>query len=87
MVGDLVTHDLHDVVSVCDETEREGSRQDSELPKGNSGLGLRSVTGGPGRVDDSPRTDGVTNVIGAVSEGGSAGSENLDKGVGVLNFV
>jgi hypothetical protein len=87
MVGDLVTHDLHDVVTVCDEAERQGSGENSQLPDGDGSLGLGGVSGGPGRVDDSPGTDSVTDIVGTVSERGSAGSENLDEGVGVLDLV
>lgn len=87
VVGDLVTHDLHDVVAVGDETERQGGGQNSELPDGDRSLGLGGVTGAPGRVDDSPGSDSVTNIVGTVSKRGSAGSENLDKGVGVLDLV
>jgi hypothetical protein len=79
VVGDLVTHDLHDVVSVCDETEGEGGGEDSKLPDGDGGLGCRGVTSVPGRVDDSPGTDSVTDIVGTVSERGSAGSKNLDE--------
>ena len=39
VVGDLVTHDLHDVVAVGDETERKSSGENSKLPDGNGGLG------------------------------------------------
>jgi hypothetical protein len=87
VVGDLVTHDLHDIVSVGDQTERQGSGENSQLPDGDRGLGLGGVTGGPGRVDDSPGTDSVTDIVGTVSEGSSAGSENLDERVGVLDLV
>jgi hypothetical protein len=87
VVGDLVTHDLHDVVAVGDETKRQSSGEDGQLPNRNGSLGLGGVTGVPGRVDNSPRTDSVTDIVGAVSERGSAGSENLDEGVGVLDLV
>jgi hypothetical protein len=83
----LLTHDLHDVVTVGDETKRQRSGENSELPNGNRGLGLRCFTSVPGTVDDSPRTDSVSNIVGAVSEGGSAGSEDLDERVGVLDLV
>lgn len=68
VVGDLVAHDLHDVVTVGDESKRQSSREDSQLPDGDGSLGLGSVTSAPGRVDDSPRTDSVTNIVGTVSE-------------------
>lgn len=87
VVGDLVTHDLHDVVSVGDQTERQSGGENSKLPDGYGSLGLGGVTGVPGRVDDSPWADGVTNVVGAVSERSSASSENLDERVGVLDLV
>jgi hypothetical protein len=87
VICDLVAHNLHDVVAVGDETERQGGRQDSKLPDRDRSLGLGGVTSVPCRVDDSPGTDSVTDIVGAVSERGSAGSENLDEGVGVLDLV
>ena len=87
MVSDLVTHDLHDVVAVGDETKRQGSRKNGKLPHGHGSLRLGSVSGVPSRVDDSPRTNSVTDIVGAVSERSSAGSENLNKRVRVLNLV
>jgi hypothetical protein len=87
VVSDLVTHDLHDVVTVCDETKRQGSGENSQLPDGDRSLGLRSLAGRPCTVDDSPGTDSVTDIVGTVSERSSAGSENLDEGVGVLDLV
>lgn len=68
VVGDLVTHDLHDVVSVSDQTKRQGGGEDSKLPDGHGGLGLGGVTGVPGRVDDGPGTNSITDIVGAVSE-------------------
>ena len=87
MISDLVTHDLHNVVAVSDETERECSREDGELPDGYGCLGLRGFACVPRAVDDGPGTDGVSDVVGAVGEGGGAGGEDLDEGVGVLDFV
>lgn len=87
VVCDLVTHDLHDVVAVGDETERQGGGEHSQLPKRDGSLGCSSVTGVPGRVDDSPGTDSVTDIVGTVGEGSSAGGDDLDERVGVLNFV
>lgn len=87
VVGDLVTHDLHDVVSVGDETNADGQRHDGNLPHGDGSLLLGSLTGRPGGVHDGPGTDGVTDIVGAMGEGGSAGSDDLDKGVEVLDLV
>lgn len=83
--GDLLT--LHDVVSIGDKTNGDGRGEDSQLPDIDGGGGLGGITGGPGTIDDSPGTDGVSNIVGAVSEGCSASSEDLDERIGVLNFV
>ena len=87
MVGDLVAHNLHDIVSVCDETDRDGGRQDSELPHRNRGILLRRLAIHPGVVNDCPGTDRVTNIVGAMRKRGSAGSENLHERVDVFDFV
>jgi len=87
VVGDLVTHDLHDVVSVGDETDRDGSGKDSELPDGNGGFSLSGGTGRPSTVDNSPRTDRVSDIVGTVSEGCGTGSEDLDERISVLDLV
>lgn len=87
VVGDLVAHDSHDVVSVKSETQAKNNSDDSDLPDWNWSLSSLSVTGGPGSVDDSPWADSVTNIVGTVSEGGSAGSDDLDEGESVLGFV
>ena len=49
VVGELVAHDLHDVVAVGDETEGDGEGENSELPDGDGGLGL-----GASPVDQAP---------------------------------
>ena len=41
MVGDLVTHDLHDVVAIGDEAEGDGQREHRKLPEWDRRLGLR----------------------------------------------
>lgn len=87
MVSELVTHDSHDVVTVEDESSNEDQGDDGNLPEWDGELGCSSVTGVPGAVDDGPRRDGVSDVVGAVSEGGCAGSDQLDEGVGVLDLV
>lgn len=87
MVCDLVTHDLHDVVAVGDETDGDDSGQDSELPDRHGGLGASCLAGLPCGVDDGPRADSVADIVGAVGEGGGAGGEDLDEGVRVLDFV
>jgi len=68
MVCDLVTHDLHDVVTIGDKAKGDGGREDSELPDWNRLLGGRCVTSLPCGVDDSPWTNRVTNIIGTVSK-------------------
>jgi hypothetical protein len=87
VVSDLVAHDLHDVVAVGDETKRQGSGQNSELPDGNGSLRLGGATGAPSTVDDGPGTDSVTDIVGTVGERSGTGSENLDEGVCVLDLV
>lgn len=87
VVSNLVAHDLHDIVAVGDETKGQGGREDSKLPDRDRSLGSSSVTSVPCRVDDSPGADSVTNVVGTVGERGSAGSEDLDEGVSVLDLV
>jgi len=45
VVGDFVTHDLHDVVTVGNETDGDGSGKNGELPNRNrqfSGGGISS---------------------------------------------
>jgi hypothetical protein len=78
---------LHDVVTVSDETEADGQGDDSDLPQRNVCFGADSLTSGPSRVHGSPDTDGVTDIVGTVREGGSAGGDNLDEGVQVLGLV
>lgn len=48
---------LHDVVTVGDETERDGGRKDGELPDGDLGFGSLGASSGPGGVDDRPGAD------------------------------
>jgi len=50
-------------------------------------IGSLSTAGGPGSVDDGPGTDGVTDIVGTVSEGGSAGGQHLNEGVAVLDLI
>jgi hypothetical protein len=78
---------LHDVVSVSAKTDGNANGQDSKLPDGHGGLGCSGGTGGPGRVDGSPGADRVTDIVGTVSEGSSASSDNLNERVGVLDLV
>ena len=60
VVGDLVTHDLHDVVAIGGQAEGDAESHDSELPDGDGELGGGGVAGGPGGVHDCPRADGVS---------------------------
>lgn len=78
---------LHDVVTVGDKTNGDATRQDSELPNRNRSLGCSGIAGVPGRVDDSPGTDRVANIVGTVGERGGTSGDDLDEGVGVLDFV
>lgn len=87
MVGNLVAHDLHDVVAVCDETNRNGGREDGKLPDRDGSVLGRGLAVHPGVVNHRPRSDRVTNIVGAVSKRCSASSENLDKRVDVLDLV
>jgi hypothetical protein len=67
---------LHDVVSVSDETNADCQGDNGDLPKRNLLLGLGGVASAPGGVHTSPDTDGVTDIVGTVREGGSAGGDN-----------
>lgn len=87
MVGELVTHDLHDVVSVCDETKADGEGHDRNLPKRNVLLRLNSLAGLPCAVHASPDTDGISDIVGAVSERRGAGSDDLDEGVEIFDLI
>lgn len=66
MVGNLVTHDLHDVVAVSDETDRDGGRQDGKLPDRNGCLGSRRVTRVPCAKNNGPRSDRVADIVGTM---------------------
>jgi hypothetical protein len=87
VIGDLVAHDLHNVVAVGDKTKRQSCREDGKLPDGNRRFGLGGFTCVPGAVDDGPGSNGVTDIVGTVSKRGSASSENLNKRVCVLDLV
>jgi hypothetical protein len=78
---------LHDVVSVGDESETDGQRHDGNLPKWDLLLRSDSLAGVPGTVHTSPDTDGVTDIVGTVSERSSASSDDLDEGVEILDLV
>jgi len=68
MTQDETGRTLHDVVAICDKTERDRQRQNRKLPHRDLSLGLSGTARGPCTVDDSPRSDGVTNVVCAVCE-------------------
>lgn len=87
VVGNLVAHDSHDVVSVEGETQAENNGDYSNLPDRDWSLSSLSVAGSPGSVDNSPWADSVTDIVSTVSEGGSAGSDNLDEGESVFGLV
>jgi len=78
---------LHDVVSVSDETNADRSSDNTNLPERNLGLLLGGSASRPSSVHTSPDTNSVTNIVGTVSERSSAGSNDLDKRVQVLNLV
>ena len=65
MVGDLVTHDLHDVVAVGDQTNGDRRRDNSDLPDRHRCLALGGFAGRPGAVDNCPRRDGVSDIVGS----------------------
>lgn len=52
MIRDLVSHNLHDVVAIGDETHRDGSRENGELPDRDRSILGRSLTVHPGMVDN-----------------------------------
>lgn len=87
MVCDLVAHDLHDVIPIRDQAHRNREGEHSDLPERHRRLGFGDIAGLPGRVDDSPGSDRVAYVVGTVGEGCSAGRQDLDKGVGVFDFI
>lgn len=78
---------FHDVVAVGDETQGNGGRKNSQLPEGHRRLGSSGIAGAPGRVDDSPGTDRVSDIISAVSKRRRAGGKDLHEGVGVFGLV
>lgn len=87
VVGDFVTHDLHDIEAVSHKTDGQSERQNSELPDWHSGFRLRGIASLPSSIDDSPGASSVTNIIGTVSEGRSACGDDLYERVCVLNLV
>jgi len=74
-------------VSVGNETNANSESDDCDLPKGNFFLGSGSLSSAPRSVHTSPDTDGISDIVCSVGERGSAGSDNLDEGVQVLNFI
>lgn len=77
----------HDVVTVSDETEADRQSDDGDLPQRDRGLGADSLASRPSRVHGSPDTDGVSDVVGTVCEGSSAGRDDLHEGIEVFDFV
>ena len=81
MIGELVTHDSHDVVSVSDETHDENDGQDCDLPSSDWKFGFGDISRVPGCVNYGPRSDCVSNIVGTMSErGGTAENEKDWKG-------
>lgn len=68
---------LHDVVTVCDETDADGQSHHSDLPKRNFLLGLRSGASAPGSVHASPDTNSVTNIVRTMGKRRGTCSDNL----------
>ena len=87
MVGNLVTHNTHDVVSVCDETDTDRQSNDSNLPKRDRSPRSDCCASRPSRVHSSPHTDGVTNIVGSVCERCGTGCDDLDERVEVFDLV
>jgi hypothetical protein len=61
--SEAVSKIAHDVVSVCPETDDEGSTSIAENPDWNRGL-RRELAGVPDEVDGGERTDGTVLVSG-----------------------
>lgn len=78
---------LHDVVTICNESDTDGEGHHCDLPRGDAFLRLDRRTGRPGSVHGSPNTNSVTNIVGTVSERCSAGGNNLDERVKVFDLV
>lgn len=57
------------------------------MPDVDGGVLARELAVLPCVVDDSPGTDRVTNIVGTVSERGSASGDDLDERVGELDLV
>lgn len=87
VVGNLVTHDLHNVETVGAQTQRDGKRQDGQLPWLDGELGSGGVSSLPGRVDDGPWSNRVSDIIGTVGKRGGTGGDDLDKRVGMFDLV
>ncbi len=78
---------LHDVIAVGDETNADHSSGGTQLPERDIGLGGTGASGRPSSVHASPDTDGVADIVGTVGERSSAGSDDLDVRVEMLNLV
>ena len=78
---------LHDVVAVGDEADADDGGGSTQLPERDFGLGGTGASGGPSSVHASPDTDGVADIVGTVGERSSAGSDDLDVRVEMLNLV
>ncbi len=78
---------LHDVVPIGDEANADHRGRDTKLPQGDLGLGGAGLASRPRSVHTSPHTDGVADVIGTVRERGSAGGDDLDVRVQMLDLV
>lgn len=85
--SESVSEDSHDVVSVGSQSEDDHGSSESEDPDGSLSLGGQGSSGFPNGVDGRVRTDSVGDIVSSVSEGSSAGGENLEEGVEVLGLV
>ena len=87
VVRDLVAHDLHDVVTISDQSRRDGEGEHCKLPEGHGRLGPGGVARAPGCVDNGPGADRVADVVSAVRKGSSASSQDLHERVCVFDLV
>lgn len=87
MIGNLVSHDFHNVETVGAQPERNGQGENGELPRLDGEFGGSGITGFPSGVNDSPRSDRVSDIVGTVGERSGTGSDDLDERVRVFDLV
>lgn len=86
MQSQSVSEIAHDVVPVCPETNDDTGTTVGEDPDGHVGL-LLDGAGVPDEVDGTEGSDGVGDIVCAVSEGSGSRGEDLEEGVEMLGFV